>query len=158
MNVSDEAVEAAAKAHYGASKATRPWDEIAPMVRRIGLKKMRAALEAAAPHLMAPFVAALKVERQRVELLLELQRKPGESAEQQLSTPRPVATVEQLDELPEGAMVRTDAGFYLKEALRHGVSTWVTTNEQYYFKTNDIPLPATVIYEPEQRRSAGVGG
>ena len=57
-------------------------------------------------------------------------------------------TVDELDALPEGAMVRTDAGFYLKEALRMGISTWVTTNERYYFKSEDIPLPATVIYLP----------
>lgn len=57
-----------------------------------------------------------------------------------------VTTVEELDALPEGAMVRTDGGFYLKEALRRGISTWVTTDEQYYFKSADIPLPATVIY------------
>jgi hypothetical protein len=57
-------------------------------------------------------------------------------------------SVEDLDALPEGAMVRTDTGFYLKEALRNGFSTWVTTNEQYYFKTEDITLPATVIYLP----------
>lgn len=59
-----------------------------------------------------------------------------------------VDTVEGLDALPEGAMVRTDAGFYLKEALRHGISTWVTTNERYYFKSEDVTLPATVIYLP----------
>lgn len=60
------------------------------------------------------------------------------------------SSVEDLDALPEGAMVRTDGGFYLKEALRHGISTWVTTNEQYYFKSEDIPLPATVIYTPRK--------
>jgi hypothetical protein len=78
-----------------------------------------------------------------------------EAAAPHLMAPRVVETVEELDALPEGVMVRTDAGFYMKEALRHGYSTWVTTNEQYYFKTDDIPLPAKVIYTPY--RSAGAG-
>jgi hypothetical protein len=99
MEIPDEAVEAAAKG-----------------------EDARAAIEAAAPYLMARCT---------------------------------ITTIDELDALLEGAMVRTYAGFYLKEALRHGVSTWVTTNEQYYFKTDDIPLPATVIYNPY--RSAGAG-
>jgi hypothetical protein len=61
--------------------------------------------------------------------------------------PCTITTTEELDEMPEGSMVRTDTGFYLKEALRHGISTWVTTNERWYFKTEDIALPATVLYE-----------
>ncbi|UDL14889.1 hypothetical protein PP357_gp42 [Arthrobacter phage Sarge] len=63
--------------------------------------------------------------------------------------PRTITTQEELDALPEGVMVWTDAGFYLKERLMHGISTWVTTNERWYFKTEDIPLPATVLHEPE---------
>jgi hypothetical protein len=46
-----EAVEAAAKAHQGKPVGRMSWDELAPMVRKIRLKKMRAALEAAAPHM-----------------------------------------------------------------------------------------------------------
>ena len=78
-----------------------------------------------------------------------------EAAAPHLMAPRVVTTGEELDALAEGSMVRTDAGFYMKEAIRHGHSTWVTTNEQYYFNTDDIPLPAMVIYTPY--RSAGAG-
>jgi hypothetical protein len=49
--IPDDAVEVAARA-YNAEPA-RPWGALAPMVRRIRLQKMRAALEAAAPHMMA---------------------------------------------------------------------------------------------------------
>lgn len=54
--IPDAAAEAAARAHYDASAvaATRPWNSLAPMVRRIRLTKMRAALEAAAPYLENP--------------------------------------------------------------------------------------------------------
>jgi hypothetical protein len=89
------------------------------------------------------------------EEFVEAARLALEAAAPHLMAPRVLSAVDELDDLPEGAMVRTDAGFYLKEALRHGISTWVTTNEQYYFKTDDIPLPATVIYNPH--RSAGAG-
>jgi hypothetical protein len=85
----------------------------------------------------------------------DLARAALEAAAPYLMARCTITTIDELDALLEGAMVRTYAGFYLKEALRHGVSTWVTTNEQYYFKTDDIPLPATVIYNPY--RSAGAG-
>lgn len=50
--IPDEAVEAAAKEMASRSMAIS-WDEIAPMVRQIRTKKMRAALEAAAPILLS---------------------------------------------------------------------------------------------------------
>jgi hypothetical protein len=121
MNISDEAVEAAAKAIFG-DPSGETWGLQLPAVKERSREDARLALEAAAPHLIAA---------------------------------RLVETVEELDALPEGVMVRTDTGFYLKEALRHGISTWVTTNERYYFKAEDVPLPATVIYAP--RGSAGAG-
>jgi hypothetical protein len=120
MEIPDEAVEAAAKAIMGCTDNV--WVVQTPRVQESAREDARAAIEAAAPYLMARCT---------------------------------ITTIDELDALLEGAMVRTYAGFYLKEALRHGVSTWVTTNEQYYFKTDDIPLPATVIYNPY--RSAGAG-
>lgn len=47
-----QAVEAAARALADQSMVRR-WDDLAPMVRRIRLKKMALALEAAAPYMRA---------------------------------------------------------------------------------------------------------
>lgn len=73
---------------------------------------------------------------------------------------RKVSTVEQLDALPVNSIVREDSchRIYVKDQIRVGpTSWWVTTNEQYDFRSTDIELPATVLYEPEQGRSAGAG-
>lgn len=50
MNISDEAVEAAAKAYY--STVPEAWDMTGEDVRRAELNDFRAALKAAVPHLL----------------------------------------------------------------------------------------------------------
>ena len=64
-----------------------------------------------------------------------------------MTKPKKAKTGEELDALPEGAVVITNGQLYLKES-RMGNSWWVTTNEQFYFRTKDIELPAKVIYIP----------
>lgn len=75
--ISDEAVEAAAK--YLSERFF--WN--GALVNEVA----REVLEAAAPHILAPFVEALKVERKRSELLLEIHRTPEESARQAETNP-----------------------------------------------------------------------
>jgi hypothetical protein len=62
-----------------------------------------------------------------------------------------LTTPEELEALPEGSIVRADNGqIYMKERKyeRTG-SWWVIFNEQFDFKTEDIELPAAVLYEPK---------
>jgi len=49
--IPEAVVEAAAKAYVGPGDTA--WGDLTPMVRRIRIQKMRAALEAAAPHMLA---------------------------------------------------------------------------------------------------------
>jgi hypothetical protein len=56
MNISDEAVEAAAKCHYEAELYVN-WDDVRPSVKRGYLDDARRMLEAAAPHMLAGVVA-----------------------------------------------------------------------------------------------------
>jgi hypothetical protein len=60
MNISDEAVEAAAVGIASANITRRKWDEFSEGVRNTFRDDARAALEAAAPHLMAEHQAALE--------------------------------------------------------------------------------------------------
>jgi hypothetical protein len=85
------------------------------------------------------------------EEFVEAARLALEAAAPHLMAPRVVATVEDLDRLPEGSIVKTEYQFYQVEASRHGAAWWVIFNEQHYFRSSDIDLPATVLYEPEAR-------
>lgn len=63
-----------------------------------------------------------------------------------------ITTAEELNALPEGSIVRTENyQLYVKDQIkgRDPISWWVTTNEHFYFRTKDIELPATVLYEQE---------
>ncbi|MDF9748677.1 hypothetical protein [Arthrobacter sp. ES3-54] len=68
------------------------------------------------------------------------------------SKPHTITTVEELDALPEGSIVRTESySLYVKDEIRVGpTSWWVTTNEQFDFPSIDITLPATALYIPEE--------
>ena len=82
---------------------------------------------------------------QTIEYATDIARWALEAAAPHLGVPRAVTTIEELNGLPAGAIVRTAVGsVYVKEALHLGHSTWVTTNEQFYFGSIDIELPVTL--------------
>jgi len=64
---------------------------------------------------------------------------------------RAIETAEGLESLPVGSIVRTESyALYVKERVYEKTgSWWVTTNEQFDFRTSDIELPVQVLYEAE---------
>lgn len=70
------------------------------------------------------------------------------------SRPRVVETIEELEVLPEGAVVLTEQGG-IYEAELSGIPptsarTWWATGWQYPASPSDLALPATVLYLPEE--------
>ena len=67
---------------------------------------------------------------------------------------RVIETVEGLEDLPVGSIVRAESStLYVKERQYEKTgSWWVTTNEQFDFRTADIDLPVQVLYQPEGGR------
>lgn len=75
------------------------------------------------------------------DLLAELER---------LRQQRTITTVEQLDALPVGAVIRTHAVVYAAEP-RPGIqaNAWVAIDDRYRHCSDEIVLPATLLWLPE---------
>ncbi|WP_139794562.1 hypothetical protein [Prescottella equi] len=67
------------------------------------------------------------------------------------SRPRVVETIEQLVELPVGAVVLTEQGGVYEARSTVPYQTWRETGSRYVHTPADLALPATVLYLPEEQ-------
>ena len=65
--------------------------------------------------------------------------------------PRTITTVEELDALPAGSVLNTDAGAWEKVDPDDAddITFWLQAGNRRWNLSRDITLPATVLYEPE---------
>lgn len=126
MNISDEAVEAAAKALYPEVREEwrvppAPWESLSEDDEdaRAAVALARIALEAAAPYMQPE-----------------------------------VSTEEELDAAPIGTVVMSaDQRVFLKDDIRGVVSFWTIPNAIHYFRSEDVSMPAQVLHNPNPYRS-----
>jgi hypothetical protein len=133
VNIPDEAVDAAVNALLGSTLGDRPGTNGEEFV-----EAARAALEAAAPHLMAQAFS-----EGQMSILATGYRKPYT-----------VTTAAELDALPIGSVVRSSNGtVYERDHVKTNpgdTTWWIETGSDRDHQSSSISLSATVIYEGEE--------
>ena len=81
--------------------------------------------------------------------------KPAKDAIRQLvavieAKPRTITTAEELDALTDGVLVLTEQGGYWESVKRmDGLNWWKEPGASKVSRSDDLTLPATVLYEPQ---------
>ena len=67
--------------------------------------------------------------------------------------PRTIATVEELDALPDGSFIITEQGGYWQADKRgHGEIWWLEPGNPISGRSDDLTLPAMVLHTPEANK------